>query len=75
MQFNELKDANGTSLQSYAETLVEKCREAGLTTLIVFAKREDNNVDIHTVTNIQGSPSRALLELGAAMSNHAGSIN
>ena len=35
MEFKEIKDENGTHLQSYAETLAEKAKEAGLVTIMI----------------------------------------
>jgi hypothetical protein len=67
MNLEDIKDSNGTSLQSYVDTLREKAYEAGMTVLFVFAKREGDSVDLKTVTNIKGDPSSVLLELSNAM--------
>lgn len=67
MKFSEIKDENGTSLQTYAELLQAKAKEAGLTSVFVFAAKDGENKGIHTISNIQGSVPHALLSLGRAM--------
>jgi len=65
MQFNEVKDANGTSLQSYAELLLEKAREMDFTAVIVFGSKKHKMV--HAVANTDGSPADILLRYGRAL--------
>lgn len=65
MTFKDLKDSNGTALQSYAEILQEKAREAGLVTLMVFASKEQSF--LHVVTNVAGDPARIMARLAAEM--------
>lgn len=53
MQFTELRDERGTTLQSYIELLQEKAREHGFLCVMVFANRGTNQ--LHTASNI-GAP-------------------
>lgn len=47
MKLDQLKDSNGTSLQSYADTLIEKCQETGTVGVIILA-----NEELFLITNI-----------------------
>lgn len=67
LTFEDLKDANGTSIKSYAETLQEKAAEAGLTCVLVFAGKNATYRGIHTITNIKSSVPEALIALGESM--------
>jgi hypothetical protein len=68
MNFNEIKDDNGTSLQSYVDTLQEKAIAHDLFCTIVFAGKEDSkNHGFHVVSPIDGPPQRALLLLAMSM--------
>jgi len=46
----DIKDANGTSLQSYAESVMEKSDTAGLLTFMVFLSPDGNLFT--TISNI-----------------------
>jgi hypothetical protein len=48
-QLAEIKDANGTSVQSYTEAFVEKCIEVGLNVVVLLAAPPDK---LHMMTNI-----------------------
>lgn len=65
MKFTEIKDANGTTLQSYAELLTEKAKEAGFVTVIVLASKEKTMV--HAISNIDGPLPLILQKLGRSM--------
>jgi hypothetical protein len=65
VEFKEIKDANGTHLQSYAETLAEKAKEAGLVTVMIFVNREAKFK--HIITNSDGSLPLQLIALGKAL--------
>lgn len=68
MKFNEIKDANGTSLQSYVDVLQVKATEHDLFCTIVFAgKKDSKNTGFHVITTIDGPPERALLLLAMSM--------
>jgi len=75
MRFSEIKDANGTSLQAYAETLQAKAKDAGLVTVIVFAAKDGPNKGIHAISNINGSVGHALIALGTQMSEEPDNTN
>ena len=65
MEFKEFVDANGTHIQSYAETLAEKAKEAGLVTNMVFVSREKKFT--HVITTSDGSLPQQLVALGKAL--------
>jgi hypothetical protein len=65
IRFADAKDENGTSLQSFAELLAEKAKQAGYLTVMVFAHKEAGA--IHTVSNVDGSLSQILIALGRRM--------
>jgi hypothetical protein len=68
MEFQNIKDANDVSLQSYVDLLQEKATEHDLFCTIVFAGKEGSkNPGIHAVTAIDGPPERALLLLALTM--------
>jgi hypothetical protein len=68
MKFNEIKDDNGTSLQSYVDLLQTKATEHDLFCTVVFAGKEGTkNTGIHAITTVDGPPERALLLLAMAM--------
>ena len=67
MEFNKIKDENGTSLASFAELLAAKAKAAGLVSVFVFAAREGEHKGIHTISSINGSVSTALIRLGLEM--------
>lgn len=48
----DLKDANGTSLQSYVELLMEKANEAGANVVILVAAPP---ASLHLVTNVDST--------------------
>lgn len=53
MKLEDLRDANGTNLESYATSLLEKCAEHDLLVAIVFAKKVEGEPDfLHTVANV-----------------------
>jgi len=61
----DLKDANGTSLQSYVDTLVEKADAAG-TTIVVLIAREPDVLDVKTNVPLAVLPD-ALSQLASQM--------
>ena len=65
MKFIDVKDENGTTLQSYAELLAEKAKALGFVTVIVFASQERKM--LHTFTTMDGSVPNALIKLGQSM--------
>lgn len=65
MKFQDIKDENGTQLQTYAELLAEKAKAAGLVSILVFASKEKNM--IHTISTLDGSPANALIQVGRSM--------
>jgi hypothetical protein len=65
MDFTEIKDENGTTLQSYAELLTEKAKALDFTAVIVLASKERKM--LHTVSTIAGSPARSILGLALSM--------
>ena len=65
MQFNEIKDSNGTSLQSYAELLAEKSKELGFISVVVLVSKERKM--IHTVSTADGSLPHLLIKIGKSM--------
>ena len=67
MKLSEIKDANGTSLQAYAETIMGKARDADLITVLVFVSKAGDEKGIHVLTSADGSPARLLLAVGKAM--------
>lgn len=67
MKFNEIKDENGTPLQTFAEMLQAKAKAAGLVTILVFAAKDGENKGIHAMSSIAGSVSNALIRLGQEM--------
>ena len=68
MNFQDIRDENGTSLQSYVDVLQTKATEHDLFCTIVFAGKEDSkNPGIHAITAIDGPPERALLLLALSM--------
>lgn len=67
MQFNEIADENGTKLKTYAELLQTKAKEAGLITVMAFVGKEGANKGLHVISSMDGSPARALIEVGKAM--------
>lgn len=44
MKLPDLKDSNGTSIQSYAETLVEKCAEHDLISVLLFISKDSKHI-------------------------------
>lgn len=52
MKLIDLKDANGTSLQSYIDLLTEKCDEQGVLSILVFAKRVEGNNDFAVTSTV-----------------------
>ena len=50
----ETKDANGTSLSSYAEVLGDKAHDLGIRHILIFSKKVDGEDDIGIVTDIAG---------------------
>lgn len=67
MKFNEIVDENGTSLRAFAETLQEKAKERGIISVLVFVCKEGEHKGIHVISSMDGSPARALIEVGRAM--------
>jgi hypothetical protein len=67
VEFKEITDANGTHLQSYAETLAEKAKEAGLVTIMIFVSRAKNF--LHTITTSDGSLPQQLMALGKKLAS------
>lgn len=67
MTFADIKDENGTPLQTFAEMLQAKAKEAGLITVMVFVGKEGANKGIHAISSMDGSPARALIAVGKAM--------
>lgn len=69
IKFKEVRDANGTLLQSYVESLLEKARLAGYISCLIF-HREDIK-DTHVVANITNLPEllRELAKLFEGQSN------
>lgn len=68
MNFQDIRDSNGVSLQSYVDVLQEKATEHDLFCTIVFAGREGSkNTGLHAITAIDGPPERALLLLAMTM--------
>ena len=65
VKFADIRDANGTSLQSYAELLAENAREHGFVVIIVLASKE--RAMVHTFTTMDGSVSNALIGTGEWM--------
>ena len=65
MQFHEIKDSNGTSLNSFAELLAEKARECGFISIVVLASKERKM--IHAVSNADGSVPHLLIKIGRSM--------
>jgi hypothetical protein len=65
MKFSEVKDANGTHLSSYAETLTEKAAEAGFTVTMIFASKE--HCMLHTISGLGGDLPAALISLAQSM--------
>ncbi len=64
-KFSEIKDSNGTALQSYAELLQEKAKEAGFVTIMVFGSQGRDMV--HTISNLAGSVPDALISIGSQL--------
>lgn len=69
MEFKEFVDGNGTHIQSYAETLAEKAKEAGLVTIMIFVSREKKF--LHAVTTSDGSLPAQLIALGKKLGSEA----
>jgi hypothetical protein len=67
MKFNQIYDDNGTSLRAYAETLQEKAKEKGIIAVMVFVAKDGEHKGIHVISGMDGSPGRALIEVGRAM--------
>lgn len=68
MDFQNIKDENGTSLQSYVDVLQAKAAEHDLFCTLVFAGKEGSkNSGLHVVSPIDGPPERALLLLSMSM--------
>src|SRR5271155_5479050 len=67
MEFKDIQDGNGTHLQSYAETLAEKDKEAGLVEFMVFVSKEKGF--LHTITTSDGSLPQQLIALGKKMAS------
>ena len=68
MEFQNIKDENGTSLQSYVDVLQSKAAEHDLFCTLVFAGKEGSkNAGLHVVSPIDGPPERALLLLAMNM--------
>lgn len=68
MNFDAIKDDNGTSLKSYVETLQEKATAHDLFCTIVFAGKEGSKHEgIHAISAIDGPPQRGLLILALTM--------
>lgn len=68
MDFQNIKDINGNSLQSYVDLIQEKATAHDLFCTIVFAGKEGaKNTGFHVVSPIDGPPERALLLLAMSM--------
>ncbi|HEY6766600.1 MAG TPA: hypothetical protein VI386_17710 [Candidatus Sulfotelmatobacter sp.] len=67
MKFTEIKDENGTALQTYAEMLQSKARDAGLVAIFVFAAKDGPHQGIHCISSVAGDPARILGRLAAEM--------
>ena len=67
MEFKDIQDGNGTHLQSYAETLAEKAKEAGLVVIMVFVSKAKGF--LHTITTSDGSLPQQLIALGKKMAS------
>lgn len=65
MVFGDLKDSNGTTLQSYGELLLEKAKEHSVTAAIVYASKELKIV--HSQQTIAGSPALAFMGVGMTL--------
>jgi len=65
LNFEDLKDDNGTSLKSYAEVLIEKAKDKGLVTIAIFASKEHGM--LHVLTNVDGSVPMILRKLAEKM--------
>lgn len=63
MNLSELKDSNGTSLQSYVDSLVEKAGEKDIAVHIIFAGREKQQLHV-----VSGVPPEKLGTLFARLS-------
>jgi hypothetical protein len=61
-KFTDIKDDNGTTLQSYAELLAEKAKNLGFAVIIVLGSQERDMV--HTISTLGGSVPDALIALG-----------
>jgi hypothetical protein len=68
MKFIDVRDENGTALKVYADMLAEKAKAAGLITVMVFVSKEHGM--IHAISTMDGSPARALIEVGKSMLAH-----
>lgn len=64
MKLEDLKDSNGTSLDSYATTLVEKAGEHSIVVTIIFAAADGN---LHVVSPIAPAKLPAALKSLAKM--------
>ena len=62
VKFADIRDANGTSLQSYAELLAEKAKEHGFVVIIAFGSKDRGMV--HAFSTMDGSVSHALISTG-----------
>jgi len=65
MEFKEIVDSNGTHIQSYAQVLAEKCKEAGLVVVMIFVAPAKKFK--HVITTSDGSLPQQLVALGKAM--------
>lgn len=55
MKLDDIKDGHGTSIQSYADTLIEKCQETGTVGVIILA-----NEELFLITNIGDTPNTTI---------------
>jgi len=66
MKLADRKDANGTSMQAYADLLAEKILEHGLTYVILIIEKEPPS--LHTLSNVDmAALPNALKELAHRM--------
>lgn len=71
MKLSDIRDSNGTSIQSHAEVFADKLREQPSVTFVILLVHKPSKA-IHTITNVdmQALP-RALKELSHQMRHPA----
>jgi hypothetical protein len=55
MKLTDYKDANSTSIQSYAETLADKCEEVGITPVLIFVDKRPEVRGIHVISSVDAA--------------------